>query len=571
MGEINVNNFKEKKINLVARQEIVSRRGIQIASPLTGKKKILDFGTDLKNLNLTIYTNDLNNFQEGQFLKLFSDQFVGDIKVENLNISEYSSLPYSMVTLSALGEDSFNFEKTSVGENIIPITGLEKFFNITYSTTHIENIGTSVSISYSSKYDEHFPTIEFEVGNKKVNWGNTSFRLVGVGKNLSRITSSHTYSFSDPLNLILQKTVIVSNISEKNSQFMRLLKDSNKVTYLPKEKLQDLLINTISKGHITEFISRILNEPSIRLNGEREDKSPIVKILKSSPSAASGSFTNMFYRNIGEQLMRGGIFTVGSILAQILPIFGLEIYYNRDYYSIEPPRFLFKDKSTTSPIEIHEDDIINITVESPKVNIPSIILPRIDFQNMAISSYATKCSEMFAAQIMQELSKIKNLPVFKIKTYDIPNILVPQGFQYNTQSLFERVNKNFMELWKYYSAFAFKSTFNEMNIGNIELVFSPHILDPFKWYKIGDKEYFVTTITHSISRGTATTSLQFSGIYDETLYSTLDRVINKVSQAAKHNCGKMLKDTLNKHNLKTPLNTKKKNPEKIDLKKKVKP
>jgi hypothetical protein len=122
MGNIEINKLsKDKKIGLVARSEVVSKRGVQVVSPINGKKKIIDFGTDLKNLNLTVYSNNLSNFKEGDYLKLFSDKFVGDVKAENVNISQYSSLPYSIITISAIGEDNNNtIKKTFSGISYKP-------------------------------------------------------------------------------------------------------------------------------------------------------------------------------------------------------------------------------------------------------------------------------------------------------------------------------------------------------------------------------------------------------------------------------------------------------------------
>jgi len=571
MGNINIQKLDPgRPINIVTRSESVSKRGIQVVSPIDGQKKIIDFGLDLKELNLTVYTNQIETFKEKNFLQLFSDDFIGEIKTENITISEYSSLPYAIVNINAIGEDSSNTYPSNYAKNIIAITGLDNFYNITYSTTHIENIGTSISIAVSTKEGQVNLPIAFNFGSKNIKWGDSKFKLIGVGKNLTRTTSSYTYSFTDPLNIILQKTVIISNISRQNSQFMNIVQSSDKVTFFSKEKFQELVLNTLVKGKIGEFLNNLISDTSITLNSNRETLSPIVRILQNHASDFSGSFANMFYQNIAEPLLRGGIFSVGSIMAQLLPIFGLELYYNDGIYSLEPPRFLFKDSYTNAGIVLKESDVISITVEQPKINIPSIIIPRIDFENMALAKYASKCSEAFATLILKELSSIQELPLFKIKTYDIPNILVPHSFQSNTQALFDRVNENFREVWKYYSAFAFKSAFNEMNIGTIELVFNPQITEPFKWYNIAGKDYFVTSINHSITRNNALTTLGFGGIYDEKLYNLLDDVISKIVNNSK-NCGDLLKEQLAKKNVSTPLNTKKKDPEQIKLDEEVEP
>jgi len=571
MSNIQVSEFVEQGINVVARSEEVSRRGIQVASPIDGDKQIIDFGFELKNLTLTVYSNQIENFREKDFFQFFSDKYAGEIKAQDVNISMYSAMPYAMINITAIGEEIANDDESKLTKGINYIRGLDNYYNISFSTTNIENIGTSSSISIAHKKDSVALPIEFTYNGEKFTWGNKNFKLIGIGKNLTRTSSAYTLNFNDPLNLVIQKTVIISNISKSNSMFMKMIgnENSKKVTFFYKSDLIQLILNTLLKGKIGAFINKLIDDDEIKINSSKESLSPIVKMLqKESGNDATGQFKNMFYQTITEPLLQGGIFSVGSVLSQILPIFGLEIYYENESYSLEPPRFLFKNKNSTENIKLTTKDVINITVEEPKITIPSIIIPRIDFQHMALSSYVSKCSEVFAQGILKELSKIKDLPLFKIKTFDVPNILVPTFYQQDTESLFNTAGKSFRKLWAYYSAFSFKSTFNEMHTGSIELVFNPKIVNPYKWYEIDGKFYFITDITHSITRNNATTSLRFSGIYDDDLYNSLNKVISTTVKSNSEGCIEHLKKKVKNTSLDVKDKTKLK---KISLNTKVNP
>jgi len=572
MADVVTQELIENKINVVTRNESTTSRSVEVLSPISGKKQIIDFGFNVKNLNLMVYTTNIDEFNEDDYIKVFSEEFAGQAKAENVTISQYSSIPYSVVSISAIGEDSTPESKIELSNGIHILRGLDDYYNVNYRTTYISNIGTGFNISIASKYDITSPEVKFTYDNKPYVLGNKASKLIGKGKNVSRTMSSYTNSFSDPLSLIIQKTVIISTISRKNSEFINAIGDANneKIVFWTKEDFYHIITTTIGKGDVAAFVKAMIGN-ELNIVGDKQTKSALVKILQEGSSEVYGNFVNVFYNNISEQWLNGGIFSVGTILAQILPMFGLELYFNGNEYSLEPPRFMFYDGDTISNIEISYDDVNSITMEEPKINIPSVIIPQIDFKNMALSSIATKCSEVFVSQVVKALSQIKDLPVFKIEVYEVPNLLVPEYLEENKKVLFSKIDSNFSKIWKYYSSFAFKTFFQNMHTGTIELTFRPDITEPYKWYKIGDESYFVTEINHTIQRGAVSTTLSYSGRYDEKLYNVIDEIMNGVA-TGKIDCGKALKKELNNKNIKTPLNIKEPpKTKKPDLEKKVEP
>jgi len=572
MSEVVAQELIENKANVITRSEATTSRSIEVLSPISGKKQIVDFGFNIKNLNLMVYTTNVEDFNEDDYINVFSEEFVGQAKAENVTISQYSSIPYSIVSISAIGEDSASETQIELADGIHTLRGLDDYYSVNYRTTYISNIGTGFNISIASKYDITSPEIKFTYDDKPYTLGNQASRLIGKGKNVSRTMSSYTNSFGDPLSLIIQKTVIISTISRENSEFINAIGDTNndKIVFWTKEDFYHVITTTIGKGDVAAFVKSMIGN-ELNIVGDKQTKSAIVKILQEGNSEVYGNFVNVFYNNISEQWLNGGIFSVGTILAQILPMFGLELYFNGSEYSLEPPRFMFYDGDTISNVEISYDDVSSITMEEPKINIPSVIIPQIDFKNMALSSIATKCSEVFVSQVVKALSQIKDLPVFKIEVYEVPNLLVPEYLEENKKVLFSKIDSNFSKIWKYYSSFAFKTFFQNMHTGTIELTFRPDITEPYKWYKIGDESYFVTEINHTIQRGSVNTTLSYSGRYDDKLYNIIDEIMNSVA-TGKIDCGEAVKRELNNKNVKTPLNVKDApKTQKPDLTKKVEP
>ena len=566
---VNPKNPNEQ-VDMVARVEGSSSRTIQVLSPINGKKKIVDFGLNIKTLNLTVYTSNIENFSAGGYVNVFSSEFQGQTEIQTVTQSSYSSLPYQIANITAIGEDTGEGFNTS--GNIYSISGLEDYYSVTYQTTHIENIGTGFNIAISSKTKDVDSMVTFKYADQTYTLGDSNARLIGTGSSISRTMASYTTSYGDPLSIILQKTVIISTITKDENEFLQAIGgDTGKVTFFTADDIIQLTTNTIGKGDIAAFINQIIGG-DISIDGSKQDKSPIVKMLQSSGSMGQGYFTNVFYSSIREQWINTGILSVGQLLAQLLPVFGLEIYYNQGgAYTLEPPRFVFFDGDTKSSITVDYSDIESIVSEEPKINIPSLIIPQIDFTNMALKNIASKCSEILAAKIVSALSNIEELPVFKIETYSIPNLLLPEYLQANKDALFDRINDNFAKIWKYYSGFAFKSIFQRMNTGTINLTFRPDIVEPYKWYNIGDEWYFVTTINHTLQRGSVSTILQYAGRYDEKLFTILDQILSSGENGGL-DCGKIFKKQMDSKNLHTPMNKKDPPSEKTpDIKEKVDP
>ena len=539
------------KGDIKTRVETLSHREVAVISPVTGKKKIVDFGFDLKRINMMVYSTE--GINKGNPVNIFSKEFSGSAIVEQISTAEYSGTPYSIANISAVAEDHQPLQSNS-GKGIYSFTGLERVYSILYSTTHVENIGTGVNFAISAKGLHDSPVISFGFGGKTYRLGIDGGKRIGTGSNISRTTKSYTSTFADPLSVAMQKMVIFSTISADNSRFISELKRSNHIVHFTLDEADQFIRETVNKGDIGGFVSRLLEGSGISIDASLAKRSPIVAALASTTGEASARFKNLFYSQVYETWFQGTIISIGALLGQVLPIFGLELYYQGGgKYSLEPPRYIFFDEHTKSHIAIDYNDVISITTEEPRINVPSAIIPAVDFKNMALTAWAQRCSEIFASKVAHAMSKIVKAPVFKIETYEIPNILMPDAEKLNKNSLFERINGQFANIWKYYSSLAFKSAFHKMNVGTIELFFHPDIVEPHKWYKVGSDWYYITDISHSLQRGSAVTSLRYAGRYDKELYGVFKQALHAVSDA-KSDCAEQVKGRLDDVGAHTPIN-----------------
>jgi len=557
-------SFSENKSfeSIVTRVASTESRAIQVLSPINGKKQIIDYGFNLSHLDLMVYAK--NNIDESKIYSLYSEDFTGTVYPEQINVASYAGVPYNIISISAIGENAKQSSEYINGNGIYVIKGIENYYSVTYQTNYIQNIGTGYSVSISSKDDNHEIPVNIQFKDYSVQWGDSGAKIIGSGANISRLMSSKTFSYSDPLGILLQKTVIFSTMSEENNQLIQAV-GRDKVAFFSSDKTISLIHDTLNKGEIGTFIKTLING-EIPIIDDKQSKSPIVKALQNS-SDAKGYIVNAFNSSIQENWLKGTILSVGSILSQILPVFGLELYYEEGgFYSLEPPRFL--DPSIEGQ-EISESDVISISVETPKINLPSLVIPSIDFTNMSLNSVATKCSEVMASKIVSAISEVlPDLPVFKIETYEVPNMLLPQYMEIQKNSLSNKINSYFSNIWKYYSSLAFKSFFQGMNSGRIELTFRPDIIEPHKWYKIAGEKYYITEIVHSVQRGNASTVLTYAGRYDKKIFDKILNIIENVTNGDL--CKNVVKKELDNKNLHTPLNKDTPKKEELSLYEKIK-
>jgi len=391
----NISISKDKKFEtVVTRVASTDSRAIQILSPINGKKQIIDYGFNISHLDLMVYAKD--NIDESKIYSLYSDDFSGVVYPEQVNVASYAGVPYNIVTISAIGKNIKKSAEYINGNGIYVIKGVKDYYSVTYQTNYIQNIGTGYTVAVSSKdIKQDIVPIEIQFKEFKSRWGDVKARIIGSGANVSRLMSSKTISYSDPLSVLFQKTVIFSTMSENENLLLQAIgRDKGKISFFSSNETIDLIHNTINKGKIGDFIRKLIND-EIPILDKKQSDSPVVKALQNS-SDAKGYIVNAFNSSVQETWLKGTILSVGSILSQLLPIFGLELYYTEEgVYSLEPPRFL---NPSIEGQTIGESDVVSISVETPKINLPSLIIPSIDFTNMSLNNVATKCSEVMASK-----------------------------------------------------------------------------------------------------------------------------------------------------------------------------
>jgi len=548
MGNITLQDKMPKKTNVITRSSISHVATTQEFSPIGDNKKIFYYGKDISSINLTVQSLDKKGFSPDKQFKLFSDEFSGEIKLDSINVNEYSELPYTITQISGIGKSNEQIKVVN-SNNIKIIKGLEDIYSLNWQTTYTPHLGTGYSFSVSAKTKElaNKETFSFSVGEKTFNIGKKSAKLLNITKQLNRVYSGVAISKSDPLPLVLSKTVVISTTE---NPLLSNIVDGDKVLFYSATKINNLFHTYIKKGDVVGFLSELIgNEIKIT---EGKNISPVLQALKNT-STAGGSLVNNRINEAITKFLQPKICTVGDIISQILNFIGMEFYYSyqTDSYTIDSPRILYFE-GNKSDITLSKDDVISINSHNNLASTPSLMIPNIDFKNMTLSSIAQNCSQMLAGYILKKMSKIKDLPVFKIETFSVPEILFPVEKELNKKSLFEKMNGYFSDVWLYYAGLSMRSVFSNINNGSIQIVPNFDIIEPHKWYKIEDTWYYVTSISISFSRGSIIMNLQYSGIYDQDLYKILDELKQIMGNSTQ--CEKTFNDFFkDKH---TPFNQK---------------
>ena len=570
MSNVTYSKNTEKNIHLIARNDIIESRTIATLSPINGEKQIVDFGLNLKQVNMLVYsTKTINPEKE---LKVFSEEFQGIIKNQNISINKYSGTPYMYVNITGVGEDTSKTDISKHTNLIHIIRGLEDFFMINYQTTYLGQIGTGFSLSLVKKKIHKKGIVSFIYDNKKYTLGSNESILSGYGQNVSRMVNSTVNNFVDPMSLELQKAVIISIYEEKNDQINKIGIDTKKLSYFNTNKMFEIL-DKAQRGDLSELINGLFNDDLVKVDLSKVKKSPIIQSLSDvsngNTDVNSGGMRNLFYNNIVDRLVQPGIYNVGQILTQILPMYNLELYHKKDnIYSLEPPRYLFFDEDTKSNIKIEEKDIVSISLQKPITSIANVMIPNIDFKNIALNGVANSCALHFASKLIKKLRDFTDLPIIKIETYELPNLLIPDYVKEEKATLLERTNKYLRKIWIYYSSFVFQSIFGKLNTGTIELTFRPDIIEPYKWYQLNNEWLFITGIRHAISRGSLNTSLTYSHKYSPEIMNFFKDML-KSDNKENDICKETIEKTLKKNDIKNSILNK--NPEKKQEKKKKSP
>ena len=555
MGKINYSSKKDK-IKLIARSDMSSSRSITTYSPISGDKQVVDFGTNIKQLNLLVYSEETIN--PGKVISVFNDDFQGKAVIQTTSLNKYSGTPYSYININAIGEDPKGSKEIKAQGPIHVLQGLEDHYMVNYQTTYLDRIGTGFSISLATK--EKLATagkVKFKYDGNTYILGTEKAILSGYGGNASRLNKSTTANFIDPLAISLQKAVIISTVSPKENEFLKIIPNKKALVYLEEYNLIRM-INTLGQGGLQELIELFFEGDNVEIDFSNMKKSPIIQALMSSgvsKDIIAPQVKNLFQQNMTDTLVRDGLYTVGGLLAQLLPLLGLEFYHiKNNRYSLEPPRYLFFDDKYHN--EIKENEVVSISQQKPITSLANVVLPNVDFQNLALRQVATKCSLYFASQLINKLGEIVKLPIIKIQTYNIPNLLIPEYAQFEKVPLVDRTNQYLRHIWIYYSSLAVQSIFSKLDTGSIELVFKPEITEPYKWYKVAGHWYFITNISHNISRGALGTHLSYSHKYDPKIIDFFKNILDN----ADHNkyCEDYIKKEFKKHGLETPLNAKEK-------------
>jgi len=520
MGNITLQDKMLEKTNVITRSSISHVATTQEFSPIGNNKKIFYYGKDISSINLTVQSLDKKGFSPDKQFKLFSNEFSGEIKLDSINVNEYSELPYTITQISGIGKSNEQINVVN-SDNIKIIKGLEDIYSLNWQTTYTPHLGTGYSLSVSAKTKElaNKETFSFSVGEKTFNIGKKSAKLLNITKQLNRVYSGVSISKSDPLPLVLSKTVVIS--TTENPLLLDIV-GGDKVLFYSATKINNLFHTYIKKGDVVGFLSELIgNEIKIT---EGRNISPVLQALKNT-STTGGSLVNNRINEAVTKFLQPKICTVGDIISQILNFIGMEFYYSyqTDSYTIDSPRILYFE-GNKSDIVLSKDDVISISSNNNLASTPSLMIPNIDFKNMTLSSIAQNCSQMLAGYILKKMSKLKDLPVFKIETFSVPEILFPVEKELNKKSLFEKMNGYFSDVWLYYAGLSMRSVFSNINNGNIQIVPNFDIIEPHKWYKIEDTWYYVTSISISFSRGSIIMNLQYSGIYDQDLYKILDEL-----------------------------------------------
>ena len=405
-------------------------------------------------------------------------------------------------------------------------------FTATYATSRVSGMATGFNLTVSDTIDSE-PTGELVVGIsenglKEYTLGSKSGIVLSDGVVKSRTHEGKTVVIVDPILDLFKKAVVVGNANSYLEKQIGLSPNAESSDFVVLLSNADVIAANfeLSKGNVGGFMDKMfgLNNGegnNVKIRYDKVEESPVVSQLSKLKTGGGASSQNRgsFFTN-DAFFNRNGLYTVESIFQSTVLQLGLELYWVRDnIYSLEPPR-LTNPNAEAEPQQIDWTDIVEINTVSDPYNIPDIIIPSTFMPDIIGTSGVSSAAHTAVAGGV--LSKMDGKRSMKIVTYEIPNFLLnPIQIAMNTAS--SAVDSVYGPLKKltdkdaikyattFYGSHARRSKEFMLNRGTCDLIFRPDITVPYSWYSINGTEMFVTSITHTISRNSATTRLVVVG------------------------------------------------------------
>jgi hypothetical protein len=440
--------------------------------------------------------------------------------------------------------------------------------SVNYDTSRVGSIATGFNLTISDTTQVQHDG-EIEVGitgdtNMTVKLGSKFGIILSDGVTKTRTHTGRTTVIVDPIMDLFKKAIIINNTrgTYLERTLGKRIADSDFIVALTVQDTYNANDKLIM-GDVTGFIDIMFGltdgkSRDVVILTDKVAESPIIKSLSNLRSHTNweegkGSF---FFHDAsfgGE-----GLYTVESIYQQTLAPLGLELYWVKDnIYSLEPPR-LTNPKALPEPVVIDKKDIISMDSISDPYNIPDLIIPSSEMNNvLGQGGHNVMASIIMQTGVLTNLSGKRSL---KIQTYDIPNILMP-SITLLMKNAAEAKDKSHGALppitsdeaienaITFFGSSARKSQLYKLSRGGCRLAFRPDITVPFSWYVIDGEEYFVTDVRHSITRSSAETRLTIGGkrnkdveVSEETAKSSVD--IKSIESEFLQNINKEVEKTI---------------------------
>jgi hypothetical protein len=395
----------------------------------------------------------------------------------------------------------------------------EGLFTVNYSSSRLGNVATGFSLSMVGKEGTLGDRMTVEVSNGlggSAIFGSKYGVTLTTGKSLSRSYRGDMKVVVDPGYDMFGKLII---IHEKEGDFVKATKDRDlgSIRVLSNATAKRLLFGNLMSGDMAGFIDGIIGKlENIVLDTSKANESPIIKALTESNLIRKINNSNA----IDEFLSFRKVFSIGDFFSSLVAPFGLEVYWVSDnIYSVEPARLAAGPGDNV--IHVPEDIIEELNISSDIYNAPDIIVP----------SFAR--NEMLGALGLDVAAKTALLTGFtntvgssgnrlKISTYDIPSFLMDpvetamssvdfKNAGYGGNASRHTTDKALRTVASFFSSYAKKSTLYRLKTGSCTLEFSPQFTQGFSWYEIAGEKVFVSDIHHTITRGSASTTLNIAG------------------------------------------------------------
>jgi len=313
---------------------------------------------------------------------------------------------------------------------------------------------------------------------------------LGMGEEINRDYEAKVEYYCDPLYARLDRVCFITNMD---------IDDVTGARVINRNKAIEIFRNSLINLDVSSFMNEFMNTDGITFNPP-----DISKEKYPNPS-----FVRSFLA-VSNVLPIGNIVSTLDILASYLPVFGVEMYWNgKDQYSVEEPRMLHPENIVHT---VPSEDILSMSIREDLYNIPDVVIPKFNIQQVLGKGHI----EAIMANMAKNVSKAMEIAGtdehvnFKVSTAEIPQVIVDAWIVGKMQeddniglttgilsTKFDHINESLGAL---YSRIAVSSAMYQIQSGTIRIIFNPKVSIPSSWYKIGEKNYFVSDISHEITR-----------------------------------------------------------------------